>query len=372
MIPLAKPNFGKEELDAVKEAFDSGWVAGQGPKNQELARKFADYIGVRHAIPVVNCTAGLHLALLALGIGPGDEVVVPDFTYPATAHAVLYTGAKPVFVDVDIKTYNLNPDLVEEKITPKTKAIIPVHIFGQCAEIRKIKEFAEKHRLFVVEDAACAFGSKHKGIFAGAIGDISCFSFHARKSITSGEGGIIVTNNKKYAEKVQSLVNFGIQPENYVSEEVKIPVFTDLGYNYKLSDIAAAIILKQMNRSSDFIKERIENAKVYNELLKGVPQIKPPHVEEYNIHAYQTFMILLDKKINRNDIIKKMLKKGIQTNIGTYSLHQQPIYENYAKNQFFPNSLELFSHGLALPMFNGIGREQIETVVRELKNAIKE
>lgn len=371
MIPLTRPALGKEELEAVKSAFDSGWVAGQGPRNKKLEKKFAEYIGVKYAIPVVNCTAGLHLALLALGIGPGDEVIIPDFTYPATAHAILYTGAKPVFVDVDIKTYNINPGLIEEKITPNTKAIIPVHVFGQCAEMTKIKKIAEKKGLSVVEDAACAFGSKHQGKFAGTFGDISCFSFHARKSITSGEGGIVVTDNKEYADKIKSLVNFGIQPKYYDLDNFTVPIFKDLGYNYKLSDISAAILLKQIDKSQEFITQRNENANHYKELLKNMHQIQIPYTDPNNLHGYQTFMILLDDKIDRNKLIKTLMKKQIQTNIGTYSLHQQPVYKKYRIHEL-PNSFKLFKQGLALPMFNFMTKDQIETVVRELKNAINQ
>lgn len=371
MIPLSKPFFGKEELDAVESTFESGWVAGQGPKNKELAKKIAEFLGVQYVIPVANCTAALHLAMLALNIGPGGEVIVPDFTYPATAHAVLYTGAKPVFADVNPKTYNLSPAAIKSKITPKTKAIMPVHVFGQCAEMDEINEIAKANGLLVVEDAACALGSKYKNRFAGTFSDIACFSFHARKSITSGEGGIVATNNKEYADKIESFSCFGIKSAYDRQAKFQIPVFKDLGYNYKLSDISAAILLKQLNRIQDFIAKRRECAAYYTELLSKTSEIMPPYAEPYNLHTYQTYMILLDEKLNRNGIITNLLQKQIQTNIGTYALHEQPVYSSCSCQQVFPNASLLFNHGLALPLFQSITHEQIETVVNGLKDEFK-
>jgi len=192
-IPLLRPYFDSEELSEISKVLDSGWVS-QGPKVKEFEDKIAKYLGVKYAIAVTNCTSALHLALLSTGVKEGDEVFVADYTFPATGHAVLYCGAKPIFVDVDLKTYNFNPKSIKEKITDKTKAIIPVHTFGQPAEMDKIMEIAEDYNLKVIEDAACALGAKYKNKFAGTIGDIGCLSFHARKGITTGEGGMVVTN----------------------------------------------------------------------------------------------------------------------------------------------------------------------------------
>jgi dTDP-4-amino-4,6-dideoxygalactose transaminase len=206
-IPLLRPYFNSEELEEIQKVLDSGWVS-QGPKVKEFEEKIAEYLGVKYAIAVTNCTSALHLALLSLGIKKDDEVLVADFTFPATGHSVLYCGANPIFVDVDLKTYNLNPELIEEKISDKTKAIIPVHTFGQPAEMDAIMEIAEDHNLKVIEDAACALGAKYKNKFAGTIGDIGCLSFHARKGITTGEGGMAVTNNKDLADKIRNLSLF--------------------------------------------------------------------------------------------------------------------------------------------------------------------
>ncbi|MBN1645262.1 DegT/DnrJ/EryC1/StrS family aminotransferase [Candidatus Woesearchaeota archaeon] len=372
-IPLSKPFFDKEETEEIKKVLETGWVAGQGPKNKELEEEFAKYIGVKHAICISNCTAALHLALLALGIGRGDEVIVPDFTFPATAHAVLYVNAKPVFIDIDPTTFNINTKLIEKKITKNTKAIIPVHMFGLCADMDSIIKIAKKHSLFVIEDAACAVGNKYKRRFAGSMGDVGCFSFHARKNITSGEGGIITTNNQEIADTIRSLSCFGMTSAFSREKDFHIPTFTKLGYNYKLSDIAAAITLIQLKRSEKFIEKRRQLAEYYNEKLKDIKQVQCPVAEEYNRHVYQAYTILLDKNINRNDLITRLKEKGIQTQIGTYALHMQPVYSNVAEcnEQDFPVTKIVFEQSLALPMYNELTFEEIDYIVSELKEILK-
>ncbi len=374
MIPLTKPHFEKEELEEVRTSFESGWVAGQGPKNKELEKKFSEYVRVKHAICVSNCTTALHLALLALNIGPGDEVIVPDFTFPATAHAVMYVGAKPIFVDVDPKTYNIDPQKIKEKITPKTKAIIPVHAFGLCAEMDEIMNIAKEHNLKVIEDAACAAGSTYKNKKSGNFGDIGCFSFHARKSITSGEGGMIVTNDDTLAEKMRSLACFGMTSAwaRQNSEEFIIPKFMDLGYNYKLSDISAGILLKQLDKIEKFIEKKNKLAKIYDSLLSAIPEIRIPALKNHQRHTYQSYMILLDKKINRNKVVMELKKKEIQSNIGTYALHRQPVYHQITEceEKEFENASLLFDKGLALPLFYEMEEKSIQEVVDALKEII--
>jgi len=267
-IPLTRPYFDSEELEEIQKVLDSGWVT-QGPKVKEFEDKIADYLGVKYAIAVTNCTSALHLALLCIGIKGGDEVLVADYTFPATGHAVLYCRAKPVFVDTDLKTYNINPELIEEKITERTKAIIPVHTFGQPAKMDKIMEIAEDYNLKVIEDAACALGAKYKNRYAGTIGDIGCFSFHARKGITTGEGGMVVTNNKNLAEKIRMLSVFGMTSawDREKSAEFMIPEFTELGYNYKMSDITAAVGVAQLRKLDRIIERKRELAKYWDEKL---------------------------------------------------------------------------------------------------------
>lgn len=369
-IPLAKPYFDMEELDEIKTVLDSGWVS-QGPKVKEFEEKCANYLGVKYAVAVNNCTAALHLALLSIGIKKGDEVLVADFTFPATGHSVLYCGAKPVFVDVDPKTYNIDPELIEEKITDKTKAIIPVHTFGQPAQMEKIIKITKNYNLKVIEDAACAFGAKNKDKHAGTIGDVGCFSFHARKGITTGEGGMVVTDDKTMAEKIRYLSVFGMTSawDREKSDKFIIPEFTEAGYNYKMSDITAAVGVAQLRKLDKIIERKRELAKYWDEILEDIEFILHPHVSENVKHIYQSYVSIVDKKINRNKIIEKLMKKGIQTQIGTYASHIQPVYDFKGK---CPNSLEIYNKSLALPMYYMLEEKDIDMVASSLKNVMEE
>jgi perosamine synthetase len=369
-IPLTRPYFDSEELEELKKVLDSGWVT-QGPKVKELEDKITEYLGVNYVIVVTNCTSALHLALLSIGVKEGDEVLVADHTFPATGHAVLYCGAKPVFVDVDLKTYNINSELIKKKINAKTKAIIPVHTFGQTAEMDAIMEIARDHNLKVVEDAACALGAKYKNKYAGTIGDIGCFSFHARKGITTGEGGMAVTNNKNLAEKIRNLSVFGMTSawDREKSDKFIIPEFTELGYNYKMSDITAAVGVAQLRKIDNIIERKQELAKYWEEKLQEIEFIEPPYVSENVKHIYQSYVALLDKRINRNKLIEMLMKKGIQTQIGTYASHIQPVYNSKQK---CPNSLEIFNRSLALPMYYTLGEEDIYVAAALLKMTLGE
>ncbi|MGA2406154.1 MAG: DegT/DnrJ/EryC1/StrS family aminotransferase [Bacteroidales bacterium] len=368
MINLSKPYFDDCELDAIKKTFDSGWVAGQGPKNEELSELICQFTGSKFAIPVNNCTSGLHLALLALGILHGDEVIVSDFTFPATGHSVMYCGAIPRFVDVKLSTYNIDPDLIEEKINRKTKAIIVVHALGQMAEMDAIVQIVKENKLFLIEDAACSLGAEYKGSQAGRFGDITAVSFHARKNVTSGEGGILLTDNDKFASTVKSLSCFGTESAFARQNEFIIPVFNQLGYNYKLSDINAAIAIEQLKKYPQFLNKRFAQVELYNKLLQNKPLIQIPRVANGAKHVFQTYAILLDEKINRNRLIVQMRSEGIQTQIGTYSSYIQPVYRN--TNDVCPNSRYLFEHTLALPLFYELTEAEIKKVVERLMSNI--
>jgi len=369
-IPITRPYFDSEELKEVQKVLDSGWVS-QGPKVKEFEDKFAEYLGVKYAIAVVNCTTALHLSLLGVGIKKGDEVLVADFTFPATGHAVLYCRAKPIFVDVNLKTYNINPESIREKINDKTKAIIPVHTFGQPAEMDAIIEIAEDYNLKIIEDAACALGAKYKNRYAGTIGDVGCFSFHARKGITTGEGGMVVTNYKNLAEKIRNLSVFGMTSawDREKIDKFVIPEFIEVGYNYKMSDITAAVGVAQLRKLDRIIGRKIELAKYWDEKLQETELIEHPYVSETVKHIYQSYVALVDKRINRNKLIEALMKKGIQTQIGTYASHIQPVYNSKDK---CPNSLEIFNRSLALPMYYMLGREDIDMAVALLKKALEE
>ena len=369
-VPLLRPYFDSEELEEIKKVLDSGWVS-QGPKVKELEDEIAEYLGVKYAIAVTNCTSALHLALLSIGIKKGEAVLVADFTFPATGHAVLYCRAKPIFVDIDLKTYNINPESIEEKITERTKAIIPVHTFGQPAEMDKIMEIAKNHNLKVIEDAACALGAKYKDKYAGTIGDVGCFSFHARKGITTGEGGMVVTNDKNLADKIRNLSVFGMTSawDREKSTKFIIPEFTELGYNYKMSDITAAVGVTQLQRLEKIIEKKRALAKYWDEKLQEIKFIEPPYVSENVKHIYQSYVALVDRHINRNKLIVTLVKRGIQTQIGTYASHIQPVYNS---NQKCPNSLEILNRSLALPMYYMLREEDIDVAAAHLKKALEE
>lgn len=369
-IPLLKPYFNSEELEELKKVLDSGWVS-QGPKVKEFEDKIVEYLSVKYAIAVTNCTSALHLALLSTGVKKGDEVLVADYTFPATGHAVLYCGAKPVFIDIDLRTYNINPNLIEEKISDKTKAIIPVHTFGQPAELDEIMKIAEEYNLKVIEDAACAFGAKYKNKYAGKIGDIGCFSFHARKGITTGEGGMVVTNNKNLAEKIRNLSVFGMTSawDREKSDKFIIPEFTEVGYNYKMSDITAAVGVAQLKKLDKIIERKRELAKYWDEKLREMEFIEPPYVSENVKHIYQSYIALVDKHVSRNKLIETLMKKGVQTQIGTYASHIQPVYNSKDK---CPNSLEIFNRSLALPMYYMLEEKDIDMAAAVLKKALED
>jgi len=355
MIPLAKPHFGIEELIEISKVLDSGWVSN-GPKVREFEDKVSDLLKVKNSIALTSCTAALHLSLLALGIKEDDEVLVADYTFPATGHSVLYCGAKPIFIDVDPKTYNINPDLIEEKITSKTKAIIPVHLFGQLADMKKICKIAKNHNLFVIEDAACAFSSEFR-----LTGDIACFSFHARKNLVTGEGGMAITNDSFISNKVRKLLNFG----SY--SQLNLSVFDELGYNYKMSDIIAAVGVIQLQKIDKFTSKKRELAKIWDEVLEQVDYISSPYSD--GSHVFQSYVTILDEQINRNEVIKKLKENDIGSQIGTYASHIQPVYMSRYN---CPVSLDLYNRTLALPLFYDLTESLINEVSECLEKILKE
>ncbi|MBN2566804.1 DegT/DnrJ/EryC1/StrS aminotransferase family protein [Candidatus Woesearchaeota archaeon] len=368
-IPLTRPFFGPEELDAVRQSLASGWVAGQGSKNAAFAKAFAAMVPVAHAVPVNNCTAALHLSLLSLGVTAGDEVLVADYSYPATSHAVVYCGATPRFVDVREDTYNIDPGLIEAMLTPRTKAIIPVHTFGQAAEMDRITAVAKRHGIAVVEDAACAAGASYAGKNVGSFGDLACFSFHARKNATTGEGGMVTTESKDLFETVSSLACFGIESALSREKEFSVPRFTRLGYNYKLSDINAAIGIEQLKKLPLLITRRRELARLYDGLLEDVGGVAVPVTHPKAKHIYQSYVVLLDDAIDRDRVIVALRKRGIQAQIGTYSCSVQPVYRTSDR---CPVSERVFGQALALPMYYGLVDSQAERVISELRAVLGE
>ncbi len=373
-IPISLPHTGEEEWQAAKEPIMSGWLTA-GPKVREFEEIFAKRHGVKHAMAVTSATTALHLALVALGVKEGDEVIVPAFTWISTANVVLYCGAKVVFVDVDRQSFNLDVEDLKNKITSKTKAIIPVHLFGLCADIDAIKQIAGDIPL--VEDGACAAGAGYKGKPAGSLGTIGCFSFHPRKSVTTGEGGMITTNDERLAEIISSLRNHGAS----ISEEQRhhgakpyiLPDFNILGYNYRMTDLQAAVGIVQLKKLDLFIDERSEWAKFYDEKLKDVAWINTPRFSADYKHGWQSYVVYIDESkspLTRNEIMEKLQQMGVSTRPGTHAPHMLGYYATKynIKPEDFPGSKDCSDFSMSIPLFNKMTKEDYEYVVYCLKS----
>lgn len=369
VVALGRPTFGPEEIDAVRDVLSSGWVAGQGPQSRVLEERFAALTGRKHTIAVSNCTAALHLAMVALDVSPGDEVLVADYTYPATGHSVLYADGTPVFVDVDPATGNMDPDACRAAISDRTVGIIAVDGLGQCAPYGPLQEIADEHGLFLVEDAAPAAGAMQFGKPAGSFGDVACFSLHGRKGITSGEGGIFVTDDTTIYETARSLSAFGVKSawERQQGDELPIPVFTDLGYNYKLSDIQSAIALVQLDRLDALVARRNAIADRYQELLGTLDGVATPVAAAGNLHTWQTYALRVDPGLSRDRIAMYLRGRGVQSNIGTFASHLQPLY---GFEGACPVSAELFAQHLAIPMHADLTDAEINRVADTLREAV--
>ena len=365
LIKLSFPDLGLHELVALRRVFASGWIAGQGPETERFEKDLAEKIGVRYVLAVSNATAGLFVALKALGVQTGDEVIVADYTYPATGHAVLFTGAKPIFGDVDLATGNLKSESIERLITERTKGIIAVDVAGQTADYKAINEVAKRHKLFVLQDAACSIGAKQNGGYAGSQGDMAVFSFHGRKGISCGEGGAIATNDLHLYQAASRLVSFGITPafKREKSDSLQIPVFSEFGFNFKLSDISCAIMNQQLKKLDRFVLQKQNIADTYARLLKDNTQIILPITEKFNVHSWQSYLIRVKDQETRNALINHLKNNAIQSNIGTFASHLQPLYG--ATNEC-PNSKILFTTQIALPMHTRITRKELVKVTDEI------
>jgi dTDP-4-amino-4,6-dideoxygalactose transaminase len=368
-VPLTRPSLGPEELAAIEQALTSGWVAGQGPFGAELERLVAERSERRHAVAVNSCTAGLHLALRAMDVGAGDEVVVPDYTYPATAYAVLHCGATPVVADVDEQTGCLDPEAARAAVTGRTRVVVGVDPLGLCADWDALTEVAAECGVRLLADAACSLGATYSGRPAGAFGDAAVFSLHARKGATSGEGGVVVTDDDHLAAQIRAWSCFGQRSawERSAESTFTPPVFDDLGWNYKLSDILAAVGVVQVRRLDALLAARRAAAARYADLLVGIEGVVLPRVAPGREHAWQTYAVTLAPGLPRDRIVDLLRADGVGSTMGTYDLRSQPVFGEVDSDSA---GRRLARSHLALPMFSDITEDQQRWVAEALRRAV--
>lgn len=362
MIPIAKPYFGGKELQYVSECINEGWVSSIGKFIHRFESEFANYHSVEYATTTSNGTAALHLALEALGVGPGDEVIVPNLTFIASVNAIRYVGAEPIFVDSEKETWNLDLKDVQDKITQKTKAILPVHLYGNPCNMVKLMEVAKHNSLFVVEDCAEALGAEYADRKVGSFGDISCFSFFGNKIITTGEGGMCTTNNEGLYKKMQLLKNHGMD----ANKKYWHPV---IGFNYRMTNIQAAIGLAQMEQINNFLEKRKQIAHWYSDYLNEIKGLNLHPKSDGGKEVYWMYSIILDEGIHRNKLIEHLRMRGIDTRPFFALPTRMPPYESDTQ---FPNASFLSSQGLNLPTSVDLTKENICFVCNNLKEALNE
>lgn len=378
LLPFAAPLVGQEEVDAVTECVRSGWLT-TGFKVKEFEKAFAEAIGCRHALAVNSCTAALHLALEAIGVGPGDEVITSPMTFTATAAVVEHLGARPVFVDCEPDTMNLDALAIESRITAKTRAILPVHFAGLACDMDPILEIARRRGVKVIEDAAHAIPTRYKGRLVGTIGDITCFSFYATKNVTTGEGGMIATDDDAYAERTRLMHLHGMSRDAWKryqeagswSYEVLAP-----GFKYNLSDVAAAIGIPQLRRCDDFHSRRRAIARRYNQAFADLAEIRVPAAPDDSSHAWHLYVLKLELdalRIDRDEFIRELVRRQIGVSVHFIPLHIQPYYRDrygYAPGDF-PNAFGAFQRILSLPIYAKMTDEDVEDVIAAVLDTVE-
>ena len=375
MIPIAKPFLTKDEAQGAYDTILTGWVT-QGPKVEEFEKKFCEYTGAKYAAAVSNCTTALHLAMIISEIGAGDEVITPSMSYVASANCIKYVGATPVFGEVDKETYNLNVSHAESLITEKTKAIILVHQLGMPADIDAFRKLTDKYKIKLIEDAVCAIGFSYKGKKIGSYSEIVCFSFHPRKVITTGEGGMITTSDESIYRKVKLLRQHGMSVNDRERHEAGKLIFEDhivLGYNYRMTDIQAAIGLRQLEKLDHIIEERRKIALKYIEELKDIDCIELPEEKTGYFSNYQSFSIYLKESapVSRNEIMQKLLEAGISSRRGVLTAHRETSYLDNYKDLKLPVSEDACDRSFMIPLFIPMDSEDIEHVISTIKQILK-
>lgn len=358
MIPVCEPYLMGNEKEYVLDCLKTNWISSKGKYIEEFEKKFANYCGCKWGISTTSGTTALHLALAILSTSEGDEVIVPTFTMASPVFAVSYCGAKPVFVDCEPETYNIDVDRIEEAITLSTRVILPVHIYGHPCNMAPILKLAMKYHLYVIEDAAEAHGAEYRSKRVGSLSHIGCFSFYANKMITTGEGGMLVTNSKEIAEKARSLKDLAHSRDRRF-------LHTDIGFNYRMTNIQAAIGLAQLEKVDEYVTRRRANALLYNKLLEGIEGIRLPIEKEWAKNVYWMYAIQVEG--NRDEFMKKLGEKGIDTRTFFVPMHQQPMYED---DESFPVAEEISKKGLYLPSGTGLSAEQIEYICSCVKEVL--
>lgn len=369
MIPVARPFITTKGIAYVTQALKSGWVSGEGPYVKRFEKQFARFIGVKHAITTTSGTAALHLALSALGLGPGDEVIIPAFTMIATAFAVVYTGAKPVLVDADPKTWNMDITRIEEKITHRTRAIVPVHIYGHPVDMQPLMTIAKKYKLLVIEDAAEALGALYRGKMCGTFGHLGCFSFYANKTITTGEGGMVVTNSAKLAQKIRRLKNLSHSPSKRFLHDY-------IGFTYRMTNMQAALGLSQLEIIKTLIAKKRRVASIYERGLHSLPELSLPFEKSWAKSVYWVYGLLVNPTsgITRDYLRERLKKSGIDTREFFIPMHEQPVFTKMGlfKNEQYPIAQDLSRRGLYVPSGPNISQSEIKRVCREIQHIYEE
>jgi dTDP-4-amino-4,6-dideoxygalactose transaminase len=380
-LPVAKPFYGPEEEQAVVRVLRSGWVT-QGPEVAALEREFADYCGAKHAVAVANCTVALHLSMTAAGIGAGDEVVTVSHSFIAGANAIRTAGALPVFVDVTLNDFNIDPAKIEAAITPKTKAIMPVHQLGMPAQMEKIRAIAEKHKLILIEDAACGIGSELKTAegwikIGKPFGLAACFSFHPRKLLATGDGGMITTDDEDFAARLRRLRQHAMSVndrQRHQSNQVLFESYEEVGFNYRMTDIQAAIGRCQLTRLPEMVAERRVLAGAYSQALSRIPGLTAPQDRADTRTNWQSYCILLPEGADQRAVMQHLLDSGISTRRGVMCIHREPAYANPPESDGarvpLPVSEAAQDRGLILPMFAGMTADQARWVAAQIDEAL--
>ena len=371
-VPITKPALTEEEARAPYESIKSGWVT-QGPKVAEFEKAVATYVGAKHGVATTSCTTGLHLALATIGVGPGDEVIVPSFTFIASANAILYTGATVVFCEIDPNTFNADPADIEKRITKKTKAIMPVDQIGLGCDIDAINDIAKRHDIDVVEDAAPTIGGTYKGRRVGSNAHQTVFSFHPRKVITTGEGGMITTDDDALADKARKLRAHAMSVSDLDRHKADRPIleeYHELGFNYRMTDIQASIGLIQIRRLDDLLKIRVAKADRYGRELSDLKKLRTPYTPPYATHTYQSYCLDLDRSVDRDDLMARLLRRGVATRRGVMASHLEKVYRDRVGTVSLPITEEKARSTMLIPLFATMTDDEQTYVIESLREEL--